>query len=117
MRTCLSRRWVKVATTLCLALFQVNLLWVVALHRHETLGTSAPHSMAVRRASQAQQLVVENGLLCTACQIVRHSAARPAQGAAAPEIRGAVSVLAAFSFSIFHSLRPTTLYGRAPPFA
>ena len=105
----------KVATTLCLALFQVNLLWVVALHRHETLGTSAPLSTAVRRASRAQQPVVENGLLCTACQIVRHAAARPTPGAVAPEAQSAVSVLAAFSFSIFHSLRRTTLYGRAPP--
>ena len=115
MRAYLSRRWVKVATTLCLALFQVNLLWVVALHRHETLWTSAPHPTAVRRASQAQQRVVENGLLCTTCQIVRHAAARPAPSATAPEARGAVFVLAAFSFSVFHSLRPTTLYGRAPP--
>ena len=107
----------KVATTLCLALFQVNLLWVVAPHRHETLGTSAPHPTAVRRASQAKQSVVENGLFCTACQIVRHAAARPAPGATAPEARGAVSVLAAFSFSLLHSLRLTTLYGRAPPLA
>ena len=107
----------KVATTLCLALFQVNLLWVVALHHHETLGTSAPHPAAVCGASQAQQPVVENGLLCTACQIVRHAAARPTQGATASEAQGPVSVLAAFSFSVFHSLRPTTLYGRAPPLA
>lgn len=117
MRNRLNRRFSRAATTLCLVLFQVNLLWVAALHRHETDGTAAPEATALRRASRPQQPAAESPLLCTACQIVRHAAARTATGATAPEAQGSVFFLSGVALSAFHSHQPTALYGRAPPLA
>ncbi len=117
MRNRLNRRFLRAATTFCLMLFQVNLLWVAALHRHETGGAAAPAKTALHRASQTQQPAAESPLLCTACQIVRHAAARTATSAPAPEAQGPVFFLSGLALSTFHSHQPTTLYGRAPPLA
>jgi hypothetical protein len=98
-------------------LFQVNLLWVAALHRHEADGTTAPPATTLHRANRPQQPAAESPLLCTACQIVRHAAARTSTSAPAPEARGSVFFLSGFAISTFHSHQPTALYGRAPPLA
>lgn len=111
----LNRRLLKIATALALLFLQVNLLWTAAQHRHEIYEISAPHTRALRRASQAQQSAADSGLLCIACQIVRHAAARPSTGATTAESLGAVSFVAAYSLSSFHPHQPSTLFGRAPP--
>lgn len=99
----------------CLVLLaQANLLWVAALHRHdeEAAPKAAP---AVNGAARQSQPVLETGLICTVCQVVRYSAARPTPSASAPN--PAVSALIGFTADphelTFH--RPSVAYGRAPP--
>ncbi|HEV2492895.1 MAG TPA: hypothetical protein VG204_07455 [Terriglobia bacterium] len=111
----LNRRFSRVSITLGLLLFQVNLLWVAALHRHEIFEISTSHPSAIRQASQPQQPSADSGLLCIACQIVRHAAAWPSTGATASEAQGAVFFLATSSHSAFQSRQPSAHYGRAPP--
>lgn len=115
MRYRLIRRALRVAAILSLALFQINLLWVAALHHHEQLTAPRHAPAAVEGSDSPQGPVVDNGVLCTACQIVRHAAARPATGAVAPESRGSISLVNVSSLNVSHSYRPSARYGRAPP--
>lgn len=111
----LNHRFFRLSTTLALLLLQVNLLWVAALHRHEIFEITISSACVLRQASQAQQSAAESGLLCIACQIVRHAAARPSTGTTTAEALGAVSYLAAYTIRSFHSHQPSAFFGRAPP--
>jgi len=58
-------------------MLQVNLLWLAGVHRHEPLEGFGPRSTTLHQANQHTQPVAQGGLVCTACQIIRHAAARP----------------------------------------
>jgi len=102
---------------------QAHLLWVAALHRHEAFYGSAGdltmRDASVRglslRALPPRPARSDDRPLCTACQIARHSAFRPAAGIVADipvdsdllGFQSPPSYRAAFS--------PGRVYGRAPP--
>jgi len=113
----LNRRFSRTITTLLLLMLQVSLLWLTGVHWHEPLEGFGLRSRALRQANQHPQPVAEGGLVCTACQIIRHAAARPVTGAATPQSRGSVFVRLAPFLSGFRSRQPSALYGRAPPLA
>jgi hypothetical protein len=96
-------------------LAQFHLLWVAVLHQHEAI--SVPGQVAAVEACQPHLHTgaTDSGLLCTACQIVRHSAARPAQGTRVPESKDASISRPVISSGTFYSHQPTALFGRAPP--
>lgn len=111
----LIRRALRVAAVLWLALFQINLLWVAALHHHEQLTATRNTRAAVYGSDSSRGPAADSAVLCTACQIVRHAAARPATGAVAPASRASVSLVSVSWLDLFHSYRPSARYGRAPP--
>ena len=99
----------------CLAWLQVNLLWIAALHRHGEIEILFRTPTTLQQGNRQPQLPVEGWVICAACQIVRHSAARPTSGA--PTVRAEAQsllypVVVPFDFPFFH---PTALHGRAPP--
>lgn len=102
-------------STALVVLAQFHLLWVAVLHRHEAV--TVPGQVAGVEAYQPHLHTgtADSGLFCTACQIVRHSAARPAQGTRAPEPEDASISRPVISSSRFYSHQPTALFGRAPP--
>src|SRR2546429_4945362 len=81
----LNRRFLRTTTGILSLTLQVNLLWLAGVHRHEPLGRFGARSMALRQANQHTQPVAEGSLVCTACQIIRHAAARPVTGALNPQ--------------------------------
>jgi hypothetical protein len=96
-------------------LAQFHLLWVAVLHQHEAI--SVPGQVAAVEGCQPQLHTgaADSSLFCTACQIVRHGAARPAQGTAAPQPEDASISRPVISSGTFYSHQPTSLFGRAPP--
>ncbi len=95
---------------------QVHLLLVAVLHHH---GKGVvPRSVAVLGTDHHASLPsVDSGLLCTACQIVRHSAVRPALTAPLPELAAATPLPRAFAPSPYRFLQYRAANGRAPPLA
>jgi hypothetical protein len=97
-----------------LVVLQVHLLCITIFHRHEE--TQVPwHIHCIHEGESQQSPSVESSVLCTACQIVRNSAFRPA--AVAPLLSAALTVALPqrTATSHYHSLRPAIWYGRAPP--
>ena len=103
---------------ICAACFvllaQINFLWVSVLHRHEE-GAPPARATALRGGDRWSQPLVATGPLCTACQIVRNSAARPTLGTPAPNpaTSSPIRLIADPTESPFHV--PYVAYGRAPP--
>jgi|ERR1035441_7609389 hypothetical protein len=97
-----------------LVLLQVHLLWIVMFHRHGE--TPAPwHTDSVQVGGTQQSPAAESTLVCTACQIVRNSAIRPATAAPLFSAALAVALSPRSAISQYHSLLPVIWYGRAPP--
>ena len=95
---------------------QVHLLLVAVLHHHGTGGL--PQSRVVLRADHhASTPRVDTGLVCTACQIVRHSAVRPAVTAPLPELAAATPMPRVFAASPYRFQQNRVANGRAPPLA
>jgi hypothetical protein len=104
----------RTALVFCVALSQVHLLWIAVTHRHvadELSPRAAQFQPGVPQPSPA----ADSGLLCTACQIVRHSAAMPATGTLVPEPAGSVFLRPALVLSSFCFFPLSVIYGRAPP--
>ena len=97
-----------------LLLAQISLLWLAVLHRHQEEAVSA-RATAVHGGGQWPQPTLETGLICTACQIVRHSAARPALGTPAPNPAASTSLGVTADPSELILRQPSVVYGRAPP--
>ncbi len=114
VRGSITNRYLRAVTTCCVLLAQVHLLWVAVLHRHEAV-TVPVGATTVREVARHPQPAVESGVLCTACQIVRQSAARPAAGTPTPEPAAAVSLRPVVPSNEFYSYERTVVYGRAPP--
>jgi len=95
-------------------LAQINLFWLSVLHRHEE-GTLPARATTLQGGARSSGLVLATGLLCTACQIVRHGAARPTLGTRAPNPAASspMRLTADLNESPFHARY--VAYGRAPP--
>jgi len=74
-------------------------------------------SSTVSKSGTAGETSSESFVHCTACQVVRQSAARPVACAALPLITVVRSYLAQFVFDGFASERSASSHGRAPPLA
>ncbi len=111
----MSRIWRPVVTWAMMAM-QFHLLLVAALHRHGSLELS-PSATVLQAAHHASTPGLDDSLPCTACQIVRHNAVRPALTTPLPELAAAASRPRAFAISHYHLLIATAANGRAPPLA
>ncbi|MGO9275514.1 MAG: hypothetical protein ACLQOO_35625 [Terriglobia bacterium] len=100
-----------------LFLLQVNLLWVAALHHHAEFDVLPRTASAMQAGNRQAAPATESGVLCTACQIARHGAARPAATASAPEPEAAVFLGVVARPIHFHARQPKAICGRAPPLA
>ncbi len=111
----MSRFWRPVFIWAMMAL-QVHLLLVAAVHHH---GSEEPSQSAatVRADHRVSTPALNDGLPCTACQIVRHNAVRPAQITPIPELAAAIPLPRTFAISHYHLLVATVANGRAPPLA
>ncbi len=109
----LSRRW-QLAVVAALMALQIHLLVVPVLHHHgeELLG---PGPATLRAGNHTPHPRAGNGARCSACQIVRHNAARPALSSPALEVTLAAPLPREFAFFRYHSLRSEAVFGRAPP--
>jgi hypothetical protein len=94
-------------------LAQINLLWVAALHRHaeEVSVRAAP----VCGGDWQSYSAFDDGRLCTACQIVRHSAGRPSLDAPALKPAGSTPIGFTPDPGELTFRQPSVAYGRAPP--
>ncbi len=111
----MSRSWRSIIIWAMMTL-QVHLLLVAALHHHGSMGLS--QSAATLQANhQVSTPALNDGLLCTACQIVRHNAVRPALTTPIPELAAATPMPRTFAISHYHLLIATAANGRAPPLA
>src|SRR5207253_5880380 len=88
---------------------------LAGVHWHEPLKGFGRRSMALRQANQHPPPMAEGGIVCTACQIIRHAAAQPITGAATSQPGTSVFARLAPFLSGFRSHQPSALYGRAPP--
>ncbi len=98
----------------CLLLLQIHLLSVAELHRHQPAEFSSDSSAIVREGNQPQP-PLSNGLLCTACQIIRHGSARPATGSPVPGPAALFPLRFVFRLGLLNSHAAASAYGRAPP--
>jgi len=92
-------------------LAQANLLWLVVVHRHDE--ETVP--MAATAVNGAARQSLETGLLCTACQIVRHGAARPTLGTPVPSPVASTPIGFPDDAGVLAFHRLSVTYGRAPP--
>jgi len=107
-------RYVRPITTCALALLQINLLWLTLFHRHDDLPYSTRPS-TVQQGRQQAPLVVDTGLLCNACQIVRLGALRPSVSPQAPRIASLVPLRVSVHRNDLRSHQRIVVFGRAPP--
>lgn len=99
-----------------LLLLQLSLLTISGFHFHDEGALPNRGAPAAVHAAPASHLPgTSDWILCPVCQIMRLSAARPALASASRQ---------SLSYSFFAlgrvpvyclSLRPATIYGRAPP--
>jgi len=109
------RRFLRCAISFALLLVQVNLLWAAGFHCHISLAFVPGHHAAIRHASRRQPSAVRAEFLCTACQIIRQNAARPAAGVWTPELAACVIFAFLAPSGRLYSQVSTLIYGRAPP--
>jgi hypothetical protein len=109
------RRWGSI-TLYSLMLLQVHLLWVSVLHHHEMVFSPSAGNV-VRTAPVQQPPLADSAVFCTACQVVRQNAVRPAVAAAAPRPNLFLPLHPANRTSGLESYQPAVSYARAPPLA
>ncbi len=103
----------RIVTPYALVLLQVHLFGVTMLHHHGEMLTLG-HTPSVQ--AQVQQLPTgENGLPCTACQIVRQSAVQPATDVVVFQPAASVPLPPSLNHRFYRSLQPAIRFGRAPP--
>jgi hypothetical protein len=112
----LTRRWWGSITLYSLMLLQVHFLWVAVLHHHEVIF-SASAGNVVRSAWVQQQPMADSAVFCTACQIVRNNAVRPAVAVPAPRPDLFLPLRPANRTNGLESYQPAVSYARAPPLA
>ncbi|HVA00346.1 MAG TPA: hypothetical protein VMV34_01700 [Terriglobia bacterium] len=108
------RSW-RHATTWLLAAMQVHLLLVLVLHHHAIPDISFESSALVGQAHRHPQPLEGQQTYCTACQILRHSAVRPALGSPTPECTMAATLIAVCRINKILSNQPIARTGRSPP--
>ena len=120
MLSFLNRRWWRGATVWLLAVLQLHLLLVLVLHHHVLPGIALEFSSTPTTVGQAgrqsQPVGGEQGY-CEACQILRHSAVRPALGSPTPHRSSVAPLLPSLSAAVVFSSQSSPWYGRAPPLA
>lgn len=94
---------------------QVHLLLVLVLHHHVIPDILPESSAKVGQTHRDSQPLEGKQTYCTACQILRHSAVRPALGRPAPECATAATFIAACRINKVLSNQPIALTGRSPP--
>jgi hypothetical protein len=97
-----------------LVLLQVHLLWIVMFHRHGEMPMPW-RTDSIQVGDGQPSPAVESTLLCTACQIVRNSALRPATAAPLLFASRDVGLPQRVTISHYNALRPAISSGRAPP--
>jgi peptidoglycan/LPS O-acetylase OafA/YrhL len=108
------RRFKRGIAPYVLVLLQVHLLCIIMFHRHNE--TTVPwHIHCIHVGGSQQSPSVESSVLCTACQIVRNSAIRPATVVPLLSAALMVALPQGAAASQYHSPRPAIWYGRAPP--
>jgi len=104
----------RLVTIALVLLAQVQLLWVGALHQHESLAQ--PQSTTIRPGRAGKQpALAYSEVLCPACQVVRHNAARTSARILALRPRVSTESLPDIAFPDFYSRDLRVRYGRAPP--
>lgn len=94
---------------------QVHLLLVLVLHHHVIPDVTSESSAEVGQSHHRSQPLEGGQSYCTACQILRHSAVRPALGSPTPECTIATALLAVCRINRILSNQPIALTGRSPP--
>jgi hypothetical protein len=93
---------------------QLQILWVAAVHQHEPWPV--PQSAKIQAAGSARQPSPESSnVLCPACQIIRHNAARTSAGMLPPPPRVWVGQLAGTTIFTLLSWDSLVTRGRSPP--
>ena len=110
----LIRRFGYTLAVYSLVLLQVHLACVAILHHHGEPATQW-HAPWVNGPVAQRSSGGGNGLPCTACQIVRHSAVRPATATVVFQPAVSVPLPPRLTQDIYRSLHPVISYGRAPP--
>ncbi len=95
---------------------QVHLLLVATLHHHGPAGLSQS-AARLQTDHHVSTPALDGSLPCTACQIVRHNAVRPALITPIPELVAATPLPRSFAINHYHLLVTTVANGRAPPLA
>jgi len=110
----LIRRFGYTLAVYSLVLLQVHLACISIFHRHGEMATRW-HAPWVSGCGIQQSPAAGDTLPCTACQIVRHSAVRPATATVVFQPAVSVPLPPRLTQGIYRSLRPAISYGRAPP--
>ena len=109
-------RYLRPAFTSALVLLQVHLFLLTVFHHHDSdLLQKRPATVGQGRFHTPP--TVDAALVCTACQIIRHSAMRPSVGPQAPQVASAVPLRLAVPRDYLPSLQKIAAFGRAPPLA
>jgi hypothetical protein len=109
-----NRGW-RTATTFALVFLQVHLFLLIVFHHHNSdyLVNQTP----VVGQRHHTPIAVDTNLICTTCQIIRHSPLRPTLGPPPPQ----VDFVAPFHLAIVRddlpSFQKIAVFGRAPPLA
>ena len=97
-----------------LVLLQVHLLGIAMLHQHDEAAASW-HGLWVSGCEVQSSPAADSNILCTACQIVQHSAVQPGNAAQALPSSASVPLLRHMTPSNYRSELPVMNHGRAPP--
>lgn len=99
-----------------MVLLQVHLFLLTVFHHHASdFLQNVPATVSQGR--QHAPRAVDATLICTTCQIIRHSASRPTLAPQAPQIASAVPLRVAILRDDPPSLQRVATFGRAPPLA
>ena len=112
----MTRQFRRAVTGYLLVVLQVHLLGVAMLHWHGERAAPC-HGQWFCGCKVPPTPVADSNLLCTACQIVQHSAVQPAS--AARVLLSLTSALLPLRLAThsYHSELPAMNHGRAPPLA
>ena len=98
-----------------LVFLQMHLLGIAMLHRHGEMPAPWQHVISVSACEVQSPATSDSNLLCTACQIVQHSAAQPGSAAEALPSLASIPLVRRMVPSSYRSELPAMNHGRAPP--
>jgi hypothetical protein len=92
-------------------------LFLLTVFHHHNAEFFQNQPAAIGQESHHTPLAADASLICTTCQIIRHSAMRLTPGAQAPQVAHVVPLRMASLCDDLPSPRRIAIFGRAPPLA